>query len=110
MNRSIRIGRRQADAAPTSEVRGRPAAKIGIGSVAVDRVAGLRPAIRERILPNNLREGLMPEKKKRLTQAEQVKRFREKARESIDAGELNRSDADNMIDRMVRKSIKDHGA
>jgi Arc/MetJ-type ribon-helix-helix transcriptional regulator len=52
----------------------------------------------------------MPEKKKRLTQAEQSKRVREKARELIDAGELNRTDSDNMLDRMVRKSIKDHGA
>lgn len=52
----------------------------------------------------------MPEKAKRLTQAEQSKRFRQKVKELIDAGGLNATEADARLDEMVRRSIKDHGA
>ena len=52
----------------------------------------------------------MPKKANQLTEDEQSKRFRRKVKELINAGELNPTDADKMLDRMVRKSIKDHGA
>jgi hypothetical protein len=46
----------------------------------------------------------------RLSPKEQSKRFRDKAKALIDAGELSLSDADKMLDRMVKESIKRYGA
>jgi len=46
----------------------------------------------------------MPKKKRQETQAEQTQRFRMKVKELIDAGELNPTDADEALDKLVRRS------
>lgn len=46
----------------------------------------------------------MPEKKKQETQAEQSKRFRKAVQELVDAGELNPTEADEAVGRMLRAS------
>ena len=52
----------------------------------------------------------MPRKLNRETPGEQSKRWKREAQKLIDAGELNPADADAALDRLVRKSIKEHGA
>jgi polyhydroxyalkanoate synthesis regulator phasin len=49
-------------------------------------------------------EGLMPKKKRHETQAEQSERFRRDARKLIEAGELNPTEAEAAVDRLVRKA------
>jgi hypothetical protein len=49
----------------------------------------------------------MPKKIKRESQAEQSKRFKTKVRELIDAGELNPTDADAALSRLVSESRTD---
>jgi hypothetical protein len=51
----------------------------------------------------------MPEKKNPETPEEQAKRFRREARKLIKSGELDPDHADDVLDALVRKSIKDHG-
>jgi polyhydroxyalkanoate synthesis regulator phasin len=46
----------------------------------------------------------MPAKKNPESQAEQSQRFRIKVKELIDAGELNPTDADAALDKLVRKA------
>jgi hypothetical protein len=46
----------------------------------------------------------MPKAKNKLTPEEQRKRFKAEAQKLIDAGELNPTDADRMLDRLVRTS------
>lgn len=46
----------------------------------------------------------MPQKKNQQTQAEQSERFKKAVRESIDAGELNTTEADEALDSLIRKS------
>lgn len=46
----------------------------------------------------------MPKKKAKETQAEQSERFRSDVRRMIDAGELNPTEADEAIDRLVRQT------
>jgi deoxyribose-phosphate aldolase len=46
----------------------------------------------------------MPKKKRQETQAEQSARFKRDAQKLIDAGELNPTDADEAVDRIVRKA------
>jgi polyhydroxyalkanoate synthesis regulator phasin len=52
----------------------------------------------------------MPKKLKHESQAEQSERFKRDAQKLIDAGELNPTEADAAVDRLIRKSIHDHGA
>ena len=47
-------------------------------------------------------DGLMPTKQKREAQEEQAKRFIREAQRLIDAGELNPTEADAALDRVVR--------
>jgi hypothetical protein len=51
----------------------------------------------------------MPKKKNRLTPEEQRQRFEEEVEGRRKAGELDPGEADAIVDRLVRKSIKDHG-
>lgn len=46
----------------------------------------------------------MPKKKNPESQAEQSERFRAEVARLIEAGELNPTDADKALDRLVRKS------
>ena len=46
----------------------------------------------------------MPAKKNPLSQAEQTQRFRLKVQELIDAGELNPTDAEAAVDRLLRRA------
>ena len=46
----------------------------------------------------------MPKAKKKLTKAEQRRRFEAKVKELIDAGELSPTDADAALDKLVRIS------
>ena len=48
----------------------------------------------------------MPKKQKQETQAEQSERFVREAQRLIDAGELNPTEADGALDRLVRKEAK----
>ena len=47
---------------------------------------------------------MMPKKKHEESPEEQSKRFREEAQKLIDAGELNPTEADAAMDRLVRKA------
>jgi hypothetical protein len=66
--------------------------------------------------PNSLRDRRLfwqgPEmpKRKNRTAAEQAERFRSAAQKRIDAGMLSVADADDAVDAMIAKNIKDHGA
>ncbi len=44
----------------------------------------------------------MPKKKQTETQAEQSERFRRAVQELVDAGELNPTEADEQLDKLVR--------
>ena len=46
----------------------------------------------------------MPKKKRQETQAEQSERFRREAQKLIDAGELDPTEAEVAVDRLVRRS------
>ena len=46
----------------------------------------------------------MPTKKNPETQAEQSKRFKKDAQKLIDAGELNPTEAEEAVDKLVRKA------
>ena len=46
----------------------------------------------------------MPKAKNKLTPEEQRKRFEEEVRKRIAAGELNPTDADGALDKLVRRS------
>jgi polyhydroxyalkanoate synthesis regulator phasin len=46
----------------------------------------------------------MPKKKSQETQTEQSERFRKAVREMVDAGELDPTEADAALDRMVRRT------
>lgn len=48
----------------------------------------------------------MPKKKRHETQAEQSARFKEDAQKLIDAGELNPTEAEGAVERLVRRSAK----
>jgi hypothetical protein len=48
----------------------------------------------------------MPKKKMPESQSEQSARFRAEVERLIAAGELNPTEADNMIDRLVRKAVQ----
>jgi hypothetical protein len=48
----------------------------------------------------------MPKKKPGMTPEQQSESFKAKARELIDAGELNPTDADRAMDRLVRTAAK----
>ena len=49
----------------------------------------------------------MPKKQNPETPEEQAKRFREKVRELIDAGELNPTEADAALDKLIRRAKLD---
>ena len=49
----------------------------------------------------------MPKKKTQETQAEQSERFLREAQKLIDAGELNPTDADEQIERLLRRQSRD---
>lgn len=46
----------------------------------------------------------MPKKKPGMTPEQQSERFREKVRELVDAGELNPIEADEALERMLRRA------
>lgn len=46
----------------------------------------------------------MPKQKRKETQAEQSARFEAEVRKMIDAGELNPTEAEEVLDKLVRKS------
>lgn len=46
----------------------------------------------------------MPKKKRQESQAEQSARFKRDAQKLIDAGELNPTEADAAVDRLLRRS------
>lgn len=48
----------------------------------------------------------MPKKLKSESQSEQSERFREAVRGLIDAGELNPTEADGVLDRLVREKAR----
>lgn len=48
----------------------------------------------------------MPKKKNQESQAEQSERFKRDAQKLIDAGELNPTEAEAAVDRLVRRSAK----
>jgi len=48
----------------------------------------------------------MPKKKRQETQEEQSARFKREAQKLIDAGELNPTEADAAVDRIVRRSAE----
>jgi len=52
----------------------------------------------------------MPKAKNPITEEERSKRFEEEIRKRKEAGDFDHDAAENALDRMVRKSIKDHGA
>jgi hypothetical protein len=52
----------------------------------------------------------MPKKQNPLTPEEQRKRFEAEVRKRKKAGLLDPDAADAMLDQMVRKSVRDHGA
>ncbi len=47
----------------------------------------------------------MPKKAKHESQTEQSERFRKEAQKLIDAGELNPTDAERALDRLVRRAV-----
>jgi hypothetical protein len=49
----------------------------------------------------------MPKAKNKITPEEQRKRFEEEVRKRIAAGELNPTDADEALDKLVRQSRND---
>ena len=49
----------------------------------------------------------MPKKLRQETQAEQSARFKRDAKRLIDAGELNPTDAEAVLDRLIRKQAKE---
>ena len=49
---------------------------------------------------------MMPKKAKKETQAEQSERFRKDAQKLIDAGELSPTEADGLVDALVKRSRK----
>lgn len=55
-------------------------------------------------------EGRPMPKRKKLTSAEQAEKFRLAAQKRIDSGLLSPHDADAVVDAMIRKNLKDHGA
>jgi polyhydroxyalkanoate synthesis regulator phasin len=48
----------------------------------------------------------MPKKKRHETQAEQSARFKRDAQKLVDAGELNLTEAEAAVERLVRRSAK----
>ena len=48
----------------------------------------------------------MPKKKRQETQEEQSARFKRDAQKLVDAGELNLTDAESAVNRLVRRSAK----
>lgn len=50
----------------------------------------------------------MPKKKNQETQAEQSERFKKAVRDLIDAGELDPTDADSSLDKLVRAKPAHH--
>jgi hypothetical protein len=48
----------------------------------------------------------MPKKKRQESQAEQSARFKRDAQKLIDAGELNPTEAEEAVERLVRRSAK----
>ena len=52
----------------------------------------------------------MPPKMNPETQAVQSARFKKGARKLVKAGELNLTDADDALDALIRKNIKEQGA
>ncbi len=46
----------------------------------------------------------MPKKKQKETPEEQAGRFREEVQKLVDAGELNPTEADEVLDRLVKSS------
>ncbi len=51
----------------------------------------------------------MPKRKNPETPEQQSERFRREAQKRLDADELNPTEADAAIDRMIRENIKRHG-
>lgn len=45
----------------------------------------------------------MPKKQRKETQKEQSERFKKAVKDMIDAGELNPTDADDCLDRLIKK-------
>ena len=52
----------------------------------------------------------MPKANEPITEEERSRRFKAEVRKRIKDGDFDQKAADDAIDRMVRKSIKDHGA
>ena len=52
----------------------------------------------------------MPKAKNPITEKERSKRFEEEVRRRKEAGDFDQDAAENALDALVRKSIKDHGA
>jgi hypothetical protein len=52
----------------------------------------------------------MPKAKNPITEEERSKRFEEEVRRRKEAGDFDQDAAEDALDAMVRKSIKDHGA
>ena len=52
----------------------------------------------------------MPKAKNPITEEERSKRFEAEIKKREAAGDFDRDAAEDAIDRMVRKNIKDHGA
>lgn len=50
----------------------------------------------------------MPRRKEQLSQTEQSERFRKEAQRLIDAGELDPTEADAALDRLVRQHSRTH--
>jgi len=48
----------------------------------------------------------MPKKKRKETPEEQAARFREEVEKLVDAGELNPTDADAALDKMIRSRAR----
>jgi hypothetical protein len=51
----------------------------------------------------------MPKAKNPITEEERSKRFEEEVRKRKAAGDFDQNAADDALDKLVRKSIKDHG-
>jgi hypothetical protein len=52
----------------------------------------------------------MPKRRDSLSAAEQRKRHEDELQRRLDAGEPSPEEADDRLDEMIRKSIRDHGA
>jgi len=52
----------------------------------------------------------MPKANNPITEEERSKRFKEEIRKRKKAGDFDQDAAEDAIDRLVRKNIKDHGA